>query len=177
MRLVQTIYEKYRGLIYRLAMERARDKMEADDIVSETLQRLFRNAETLQSLREKQLVGYLGKTVHAVAVDTVRSNVSVSRRLISYEDEYEPADEYPGVESDLLERESERLTIKRLYETLAELSETDRLLLVGKYMEDASDEALARQLGVKAASIGMKLTRARRRARKIMERKEAVDNG
>lgn len=176
MLFVQSIYERYRGLIYRIALERARDPTEADEIVSESLQRLFRNADTLRPLHEKQLVDYLADTLRSVAGDFERRQRTESRRLVSLESEFTPP-HAADPETELVERESENALIRRLYETLDELSETDRRLLVGKYMQGASDEALARQLGVKAASIRMKLTRARNRARKIMERKEVGDSG
>ena len=55
------------------------------------------------------------------------------------------------------------------------LAPVDGELLIGKYILNLSDEALAQALGVRARSVQMKLTRARHRARILMERMESTD--
>lgn len=177
MLFVQQIYERQRGLFYKIAMERGRGEAEADDIVSEALLRLFRNADRLRGLHERQLVDYIADTLRSSAVDLERRRRSEARRFVSLEEDDAPLLADPDPESRFVERESESLLIRHLYETLSELRETDRLLLVGKYMEGASDEELARQLGVKTSSVRMKLTRARARARRLLERKENGGSG
>lgn len=56
---------------------------------------------------------------------------------------------------------------------LGQLSAEDRALLEGKYILGDSDEMLARTLHCKPSSIRMKLTRARRRALKLLEQEGA----
>jgi len=51
-----------------------------------------------------------------------------------------------------------------------QLSAKDRLLLEGKYFFDYSDNTLAKLLSCKKSSIRMKLTRARRRIVKLIEK-------
>ena len=53
------------------------------------------------------------------------------------------------------------------------MSAEDRALLEGKYILGDSDEMLARTLHCKPSSIRMKLTRARRRALKLLEQEGA----
>lgn len=174
MRLVEELYGKYRALMYKFARGQGRSDSEADDIVSETLRRLFRHADTLVRLNEPQRIDYLARTVKSAAWDLDRKRRAEERRFVVMSEDARLA---PDPEEGFIERESEAALIRHLYETLDELSETDRLLLIGRYLEELSDEALARQLGVKAASVSMKLSRARRRARRILERKEADDDG
>ena len=50
------------------------------------------------------------------------------------------------------------------------LPEEDRLALEAKYILQLDDRQIARQLGIKPASVRMRLTRARRLARKEMEK-------
>ena len=177
LRFVEGLYQRHRALLYRFAKGRGRDEAEADDIVSETLLRLFRNAETLLPLPEPRLVDYVVKTVQSVAGDHDRRRRSYDRRFTCLDEEMSLPQPEADPELAYLEREGKRDSVRRLYEALSELSEADRLLLVGKYFDCASDEALARQLGVKTASVRMKLTRARSRAKRILERKEAEEDG
>lgn len=170
MRFVEELYRQYRPLMYKYARGRNRGDDEADDIVSETLERLFRHADTVMGLNELQRMNYIVLTVKSAAEDLRRRREARERRFTRADEEdligFGPEEMY-------IERESEDGLIRHLYETLEELSETDRLLLVGRYMRGLSDESLARQLGVKVSSIRMKLTRAKRRARRILEGKEA----
>ena len=177
MQLVQSLYERYKGLFYQVASERARDGAETDDVVSEALLRLFRNADRLRGLEERALVDYIADTLRSVATDFGRRHGTERRLFFSLEEDDLPAMPEPGPEERYLLREGEQSLRRHLRETLLELSETDRALLVGRYYENATDEELARQLGVRPASIRMKLTRARKRARRILERKEGGGHG
>lgn len=168
MRYIAELYEKHRALMYKFAIGRNHGKDEADDIVSEALQRLFRHASKLMTMAELQRLDYIVLTVKSVAEDHYRRRQVIERRSQQVREE-DLID--PGLEDFFIERESRDIRSRILYETLAEVSEADRVLLVGKYMQNLSDEVLARQLGVKPSSIRMKLTRARKRARSIMERK------
>ena len=86
LRFVEGVYERYRPLIYKFSVARSRDPSEADDAVSETLLRLFRNAGTLMGLHEKELVDYIVQTVCSVTADRARKHRSEERRLTSLDE-------------------------------------------------------------------------------------------
>ena len=172
MQYVEGLYRKYRALMYKHARGTDRSQDEADDIVSESLRRLFLYTDKLMACDELQRLNYIVKTIRSVVSDYYRKRNAYERHITPYE-EHDAAG--PGPEELYIERESRDTLVRHLYETLNEVSDTDRLVLVGKYMQGASDEVLARQLGVKASSIRMMLTRARKNARVILERKEADD--
>lgn len=174
MLLVEALYERHKGLFYKIALERARDETEAGDLISEGLLRLFRNADSLRGLADKQAVDYIADTMRSVAGDYERKHRAENRHFISLDDEDRDIGAIsPDPAEELEEREEQDRRLSLLREALTELGETDRLLLTGKYLHGESDEALAARLGVKPSSVRMKLTRARKRAREIMERKEA----
>lgn len=56
------------------------------------------------------------------------------------------------------------------------LDENTRWLLEARYILDYSDGELARELGVKPDSVRMALTRARRKARRLMESQHNEQN-
>lgn len=176
MHLVQTIYERHKGIMYKIARENVREPADADDAVSNALLRLFRNAGKLRQLSEKALVSYIVDTVHSAAVDGERRRRTEQRLFVSADtDEYGPAEIAPSVEEAYAAQERDQVRLRHLREALDELPEPDRTLLVGKYIDGESDALLASRLGVKPASVRMKLTRARKRARRIIERKEDGD--
>ena len=57
----------------------------------------------------------------------------------------------------------------------SQLSKEDQLLLEGKYLLEYSDPELAQLLGCQSASVRMKLTRARRRAQKLLKKEGVLD--
>lgn len=170
--LVRAIYEQHKGVMYRTARANVRDQAEADDVVNDALMRLFRNAGKLAGMERRAVAVYVADTVLSAAVDNERRH-RAERRHTEAAPVTVPEEYIPGPEAGLLEREERSGRVLLLREALGELSEADRVLLVGKYVEGASDRALAERLGVKPASVRMKLTRARQRIRRIMERKEA----
>jgi RNA polymerase sigma-70 factor (ECF subfamily) len=74
------------------------------------------------------------------------------------------------LESILISREQAEL----LAAALEKLPDDEKLLLIGKYILGEDDAALSKQLNCAAGSVRMKLTRARRRAMKIMKEMEAM---
>lgn len=179
MLFVQGVYERHKGIMYRVARAHVREQSEADDAVSDALMRLFRNAGRLRGLSERAIVDYVAEAVHSAAIDNERRRRTERSRLVSADADALEANGFYTMKSAEERRDEERrqeLLLARLREALGELSEADRTLLVGKYIDGESDEALAARLGVQTASVRMKLTRARKRARRIIERKGGEDD-
>lgn len=59
--------------------------------------------------------------------------------------------------------------IMELKKALSSLAENERMLLTMKYLDGASDEDIARKLGIGTASVRTYLTRARRRLCQAMK--------
>ena len=166
---IESVYRRHKGIMYKIASSAAGSGAEADDIVSESVLRLFRYAAVLRDLPEKAQVDYIAATVRSVAANLHRRS-RLERRLFSGTDEelFGLPGSAPGPE----ERVMDEALLELVEETLAELTETDRLLLMGKYVEGLDDNELARRVGVKPSAVRMRLTRAKQRARSIMKRKE-----
>lgn len=69
-----------------------------------------------------------------------------------------------------------RLELDALAQVWPRLDENTRWLLEARYILDYSDGELARELGVKPDSVRMALTRARRKARRLMESQHNEQN-
>ena len=68
------------------------------------------------------------------------------------------------------------LELDALAQVWPRLDENTRWLLEARYILDYSDGELARELGVKPDSVRMALTRARRKARRLMESQHNEQN-
>ena len=167
MRYIEELYRRYRGIMYKTALARAPTPADADDVVSEAVLRLFPHTDTLRALPERALIGYIAETTRRVAIDMGRRR-SLESALFTAPGGPVP-DALPGPE----EAAVTEARLQLLQETLSELRAPDRALLTGRYLENKSDEELARELGVKPSGIRQKLSRARKRAAAIMRGKEA----
>ena len=143
-----------------------RDGEEARDIVSQVFLRLWekeRNLEWGPGVRP-----YLFQCVYNAALNFIRAE-KVRCRFFEFlrrdmEEGEEPA--VPQVSLDELVLLTEQR--ERLARVWVRLTEEEQLLLEGKYILGYEDGELAGMLGCKKDSVRMKLTRARRRALRLM---------
>lgn len=165
---ILALYEKYNKLIYR----KIRDKVgtninhEIEDLVNDTLIKLIEKTETLKSLEERELLYYIVKASNHTASDFMK-RCSVQQKHIYYGNADDLRDE-------ISELKSEGYTYDERVEDLAKailkLSERDSGLLIDKYFFNKTDREIAASLGIKENSVREYLTRARRRARVLMEK-------
>lgn len=173
MEFVAGVYERHKGVMYKTALECLSDSTEKDAVVHDAVVRLASHADTLRRLNEKALAVYVASTVRSVALNHERRQQTERRHIVDADfSDLDDLSAGPSYEDLYVEAEAGRDRLHYLREALSEIDETDRELLVGKYLAGESDEDLARRLGVKPESVRMKLTRARRRVRRIIEEKE-----
>lgn len=173
MKLVEAIYERHKGIMYKTALETLRDPAGADDVIQDAILRLARCAETLRGLDDRARAVYAANTVHSAALDHLRRALRERGRTAAcdaQELERIPADADP--EAQYIERETRDARLAGLRQALDELSPTDRALLVGYYLNGESADLLAGRLGLKPSTIRTRVARAKRRVRDIILRKE-----
>lgn len=171
MQLAASIYERHKGMMLHTAEEHLRDTSLAQDVVHDAVIRLAHYADTLRPLGDDARARYARETVRSVALNCERK-LGIERRYLQDADADDLRTRSVDPESDYIERDADERRLRCLREALDELDEDDRTLLVGKYFLGASDEELARRLGLKPASVRMRLTRVRREVRRMIERKE-----
>lgn len=160
------LYQKYKRLVLSKAISYATDTSSAHDIAQDTWMKLLGNIQTLRRLEEGALVTYIVFTVKSTALDfkgkTERETLFREQhggKLIEYST--------PSAEEEFMGHAPAGL----LASIWSKLSKEDQLILEGRYLQDQTDEELASIIGCKPGSIRMKLTRARRKARKLIEEK------
>ena len=159
------LYERFERLMFSVARTYGREGDFPEEVVQESLVKLIGKVELLRELSQKSLAAYVAATTRNTAIDYIRARER--RNAASLDDEAFSEQGSPLPPMDELMGDAERG--KRLADALRRLAETDRILLEGKYLLEYSDETLAKQLGCQPGSIRAKLTRARRRAFKLLE--------
>lgn len=163
---MEELYQEYKRLMYTTAGKYVSTREDREDVVHDALLRLLKRPELLQSISGGALPGYIVYTVRSAAVDHLRWQ----KRQISTDGdpgsvELIPAPAEPMEEGMILADE-----VARLREVWPRLSGEERLLLEGKYIWGYTDPELAEQFHCKSDSVRMKLTRARRKALRELER-------
>ncbi|MNJ56231.1 RNA polymerase sigma factor SigM [compost metagenome] len=161
------LYEQYYPIMKRKAYEILQDNTIVDDMIQEAFVRLIDKIPTLRSLEPPKLVSYLVHTIHNITINYAeqRKRQWIKTSLGMTEERIEQiADKAPSIE--------EMYNLKEDYEAIGkilhELSERDQMLLYNKYILELNDKELAALMDIQAMNVRSYLTRARRRAMKLL---------
>lgn len=154
------LYEQYSEYIYKLAWDACPSAQDVDDLVQTIWEKLIRKEQTLQKLDHPQLLNYISKTLKNTLREEARKKKHITCSL----------DLVVGYSTDQIDRINDSidraLQCQLFKEVWLQVDEDVRELLERKYDLHESDEEIAQAMGIKAASIRMYLTRAKRSARK-----------
>ena len=164
------IYEEFGNLMLATARKYVREQMDCEDIIQDALVSLIGKVQTLRGLHGCILASYIVSTIRNTAINHLKRKKVINEHTISIEDKYSE------LESKAVPVENMMMLIEHkahLSKIWPQLSQEHRLLLEGKYILGQSDEQLAKQLHCKTSSVRMKMTRARRRALRLLINEES----
>lgn len=148
-------YLSHRDFLHYLVCKYENNPATQEDLLQDVLIRLMKNAEILSSLEAGATFSYLAHTVRTAYVDHIRRQADVI--LIPLEECI--GQEMPMQKEDLWSGDLQ-----------LHLPPREWAVLEGKYLWGESDRQLAHQLGTTAGNIRVILTRAKKRARKVLEK-------
>ena len=159
------LYLKYARLMYAEARKIVKNQCDPDDVVNTALIKLIEKLPTLRALEERQRVNYLITTVKHTALTEVCKLTKTTIESIDDESWYDRISSGESVEECVERRESAGL----LQQVWRMLDAKSRYLLQARYFLSMEDGEIASEIGVKPNSVRMELTRARRKARALLE--------
>ncbi len=151
------LFERYYGLVYRLAIRLSGSAEEAEDLAQEVFVRLYQHPPALaegESLRP-----WLYRVTANLGLNALRARRRYHARLLRWFRLEWPLSRGAAAR-ELEQREASELA----RELLAALPERDRLILVLRH-SGLTYEEIASALGVQPSSVGTLLARAERRVR------------
>lgn len=160
------LFLKYRGVMFSEIYKILHNTVEAEDVLQEALIRLCDKVSLLRELDERKKINYVITTVKNQAKNHIRNQHIVS--VCPFDDESSDLvdiSDDTDIEQNIILKEQ----LKDLASIWGMLDETSQFLLEGKYILNQSDEELGKILRVNPSSIRMMLTRARRKALKLLE--------
>lgn len=159
------LYRDFCRLMFFTAQKYLSDPLQQEEVVQESLRKLIEKVGTLRTLQPSVLASYIVATVRNTAISYLRAQAKC-KEVISLEDlREEPASQDSMDEALILQEE-----LAPLRAIWPQLSQEEQQLLEGKYLLEYSSAQLAQQLGYEPAHVRMKLTRARRKALKLMKK-------
>lgn len=158
---MEQLFRDFERVMFSVARKYVSNPTDQEDLVQESAIKLIEKISTIRPMNRCTLASYIVFTIRNTSIDFLRGQKTERNKISSMEDKIfsEPEAPFPPL-GELL------ISTEQLAELWGELPDRDRVLLEGKYILDATDEELARQLKCKPNSIRMKLTRVRRRALK-----------
>ena len=166
--IIITIYKRCEARIVMTARWYVKDEEIAEDIVQEALEKLGDKADILRTMDERAQNAYLKRMVEWCARNYLRDHRKDADFLSQGDFEEETKllrDPGASPEEQILNREK----LDAYWNALNSLPTMDRELLIGKHFLELSDEELAKIANCKPENVRMRLTRARKRAQKLLK--------
>ena len=173
---IEWIYIEYYPLMKKKAYEIVMDNSVIDDIINEAIIKLIKHIDTLKKLESHRLTSYIVYTIRSVAINFIAKRDQHNNNI------------FYGLEDDLsvtLEDTDgicpkEAIVIKEnideLGNAISKLAEIDQEILFYKYNLEMSNKDIAHTLNISEDAVRQRLSRAKRRALKILK-KEGFEIG
>ena len=160
-----TLFLNYERLLYSEIRKLISDSWAVEDVLQSTLVKLIGKIPLLRTLDERSLVNYIITAAKNTAISLLRR--SPRENLPSIDDEGFAGgalSDGTSAEDVLIRVES----VRRLADIWPLLDERSQYLLDAKYILGMGSQEIAAQLGIKPDSVRVELSRARKRARKLL---------
>lgn len=161
---IEELYKTYKYQCFYMALKRVNDKAAAEDIVQETFVQIIKHRKRYLKLSSKDFERLLVIIVKNKVIDYMRRE---RPDVLSLENDvyYELTSEEALPEDIVISRQEFELA----REAISRLDEMSRIILEYKYLLDASYEEIADMTGMKCKTVEMRLYRARKKIKEMME--------
>ncbi len=168
---MSNLYLDYHKLMYEKVRAYTKDFYASEDIVQNVLVKLIDKIAELRTKSRGDLLGYILTACRNASLNYIRDHGQIHDDIdIERLPESEELNQQHTAEVLLIQRED----MKRLSDIWAKLDERSVQLLEGYYLMGKSMSMLADELNIKPDSVRMYLTRARRKAGKLLREKGGI---
>ena len=157
------LYINYERLMYSTIDKILHDQWGTEDVLQSTLLKLIDKVSLLRKLSKPQLANYIVVSCKNTAINEMRFRAK--RRTSAYNDlVVDNFEVHDSAEDTVIQMEN----CKELCDVWERLDDRSRYLLEARYILEEMPEEIAKNLGIKPESVRMALTRAKRKASKLM---------
>ncbi len=164
------LYLDYQYIMYAEIKKLVSDSWVIEDIMQDALVRLIDKIDLLQQLNTRRRINYLITTVRNQTKNYYRAKQHAA--FSSLDDEESPLYRTVSSDEDLEEYVFHMDMLGKLQDIWPRLSDTSQQLLERKYILEQSDAEIAEAFEIKPSSVRMKLTRARKEAFDLLNKRQ-----
>lgn len=161
------LYLNYRKLMFSKILIYVPNQDAAEDVLHDAVVKLIGKVELLRTLDRKRLACYVVETAKNAAKDFLRKKEAT----VPLPEELDEIPETADMPEEAILR---KLRVDELRQVWDNLSGNAQDILRRKYLLMLSDEEIAAGYGIRAESVRMRLTRARREAYALLESAEST---
>jgi len=163
------LYRDYYGLMRKIVYNITHDVQNAEDLIDDTFLRLIDKISLLRTLDGCKTAAYVVYTSRSVAINFIKHR-DVQKKHVYYGEDADLAEAISGLEETIEDRIIHQEEIEEMGNSILRLPEQQKDLLYFKYMLGMDDGEIAGIFGIASDSVRQYLTRARRKAKKLMDK-------
>ena len=163
-----SLYNDYYGLVRKTVYNITCDTDHVEDLISDTFIKLIEKISLIRTFESCKLAAYVVYTSRSVAINFIKHR-DVQKKHAYYGEGIDLAEKIPGLE-DLEDRIIHQEEIAELGNAILKLPEKQKDLLYFKYILEMHDREIAEILKIAPESVRQYLTKARREAKKLMDK-------
>ncbi len=156
----------YQDMIFSLCIQLLKDDAEASDTAQEVFIKVFRSLGTFKGSAK------FSSWLYRIAYNHCMTKLRKKRPIQSTDDEGH-LERMGGFESALPDKEDDEREIKQLQRCLKHLNEEDQFMLTLHYFDEKSVEDMAEIMTLSQSNVKVKLFRARKRLKDLIEKENA----
>ncbi|MDO9534516.1 MAG: sigma-70 family RNA polymerase sigma factor [Bacillota bacterium] len=163
------LYKNYYGLVRKTIYSITNDLTNSEDLINGCFIKLIEKVSLLRTFDSSKTNTYVVYTARSVAINFIKHR-EVREKHTYFGVEEDLAEGIPALAENLEEKLVRQQEIDFLCNAILKFPEKQKNLLFFKYLLEMTDEEIAQNLSISPDSVRQYLTRARREAKKLMER-------
>lgn len=172
--LVLNLYKNYYSLARKIIFSITHDNKDIEDLINDAFIKLIEKISLIRTFDSCKTTTYVVYTVRSISINYIKHK-KVEKKHIFYSDDMDIAGDLSNLENDSgyeLVRQEE---LDLLSDAVSKLPQRKKDLLYFKYVLEMKDEEIAKIFEIAPNSIRQYLTRARRDAKKLIQREASYN--
>ncbi len=166
---ILNLYTDYYGLVKKNIYNITHDADQIEDLINDTFIKLIEKISVLREMDNYRTAVYVVYTSRSVAINYLKHK-NIEKKYIYFRNEFDLAENLQIVEDDMEFRIINQEEIEALEKAVLKLPAKHKYLLYFKYILEMNDRNIAEILNIAPNSVRQYLTRARREAKKLIDK-------
>lgn len=171
---VLDLYKNYYSLARKIIFGITHDNKDIEDLINDAFIKLIEKISLIRTFDSCKTTTYVVYTVRSISINYIKHK-KVEKKHIFYSDDMDIADELSYLENDSAYELVRQEQLDLLSAAISKLPQGKKDLLYFKYVLEMKDEEIAEIFEIAPNSVRQYLTRARRDAKKLIQREASYD--